>query len=212
VLYKSWRLYPYRSHRSCNYVSCFSFPSSTLPTALLKQCMPHTVKSFHDLISCSMMTSRVSCSTPFLSGSQVLRAAKIDSFHFGSVTNWPNHDANITGNTEIFLWKDLRRAQWPQYRGKNENPRIRSLAKLPFNPIILLGNNCTDTFANYKTAYGFRKKKNFLYCKGFWNTLTNLVFSVRAVSFWLSFSPFYLRPSAKHTRCMYKSKGKNEAP
>lgn len=86
VQYKSWRLYPYKSHRILNYVSCFSFPSSTLPTALLKQCMRHTVKSFHDLISCSMMTSRASCSIPFLSGSQVLKAAKIDAFHIDSVT------------------------------------------------------------------------------------------------------------------------------
>lgn len=69
VQYKSWGVYPYWR---CNFISCFSYQSSTLPTALLKQCTLHTVRSFRDLINCSMMTSRVSSSTPFPSGSQVL--------------------------------------------------------------------------------------------------------------------------------------------
>jgi len=60
----------------------FSFQSSTLPTALLKQCTQHTVRYFHGLISCSMMTSRVSFSTPFPSGSQVILAGRHISYWF----------------------------------------------------------------------------------------------------------------------------------
>lgn len=98
VQYKSWKVYPYRR---CNYVSCFSFQSSTLPTALLKQCMQHTVRSFHGLINCSMMTLRVTSSTPFPSGSQVRLADRRISYWFCNQRP-RNHEANLPGNTEFY--------------------------------------------------------------------------------------------------------------